>query len=111
MMCVILGTVGNLLVILVIWRDPQLQVKNQLSNLNIMNLAMTDLLTSLLVAGPAVINVIYKDFPFPHWVCQFGTMMNIGTIGGTYNILTIVSVERFIVIICAQIVIMLTYSY
>ncbi len=93
----ILGISGNALVVIGILTDSTLQIKNQLSNMMILNLAITDLATCILLCLPGALNVYLDDTPFNDFFCSFFTWANICTIGATYMTLCVITFDRFIV--------------
>lgn len=93
----ITGITGNSLVIYAIFTDPSVQTRNQLSNLAILNLAYTDLMTTSLVSFPAAVLLPFEEYRLGPIVCKIWAILNIVGIVATMGLLMVISVDRFIV--------------
>jgi len=77
--------------------DPVLKIDNQLSNLGVLHLAFTDLMTTSAVCVPAAITMLYDEYPFGHFLCGIWAVLNATGIVATMGFLMIISLDRFIV--------------
>ena len=93
----VIGIKGNLAVIIVICKEPILKIKNQLSNLPILNLAVADLTTISFVCLPAAIAVAKDGMPFNFMMCRVQCGIAWLTFIAVLCTMGIISVERYIV--------------
>lgn len=93
----ILGVIGNMAVLIVIYTDPSLSIKNQISNITIVNLAITDVLTSAVACGGGAIGVIF-DWKSLHGIpCFIEVSVNLGMMECSLNTMLVITLDRFIV--------------
>ncbi|XP_021953110.1 uncharacterized protein LOC110849937 [Folsomia candida] len=90
------GIFGNSLVIYTISVDPAVQVKTNLSNLPILNLAYTDLMTTGMVCIPGAVFILCDEYSGGRIFCLIWSLTNLLGFITTMGLLAVISVDRFI---------------
>ncbi|XP_072179547.1 alpha-1D adrenergic receptor-like [Diadema setosum] len=91
----ILGTVGNSLVIMAVMFSRKLRT---ITNVFVVNLAVADLLTSLVLAWNAVALLAKDGWPLPEWMCSAAAGILFTCVGCSMYTLASIALNRWILI-------------
>ncbi|XP_033639900.1 octopamine receptor 1-like [Asterias rubens] len=91
----LIGTIGNCFVIVAVALSKKLRTT---TNVFVVNLAVCDMLTSMVMPWQAVALLGGDSWPIPEapWLCQMVGFVTIITFGGSVNSLSLIAINRWI---------------
>ncbi|PAV89856.1 hypothetical protein WR25_00703 [Diploscapter pachys] len=91
----LLSVIGNLLVILVI---IQQRAMRSITNIYLMNLAVTDLLLSVVCMPPTLVGMVIQCWPFGDFACRLLAYLQPAVVSASAYTLAVIAFERYFAI-------------